>query len=576
MHRIRIASSLAIATAALGVGVWPADAQVVRGTVVEAGTATPIQGAMVILLGDQGQRIRRVLTDESGTFVTQAERPGPHSIRVDRIGYESLTTASFDVPVHGTARRIEVPIRPIELLGLDVEGSRRCAVRAEQGRATARVWEEARKALEAAAWTLSSGRYNYTLLQFERNLAPDGRRQESEKRRFVRSTAQAPYVSAPIGELTDHGFIRENDDGTVTYFAPDAEALLSDPFLDAHCMRLDGVHDGMVALAFEPVAGRRVPDIEGTLWLEAATATLRRLEFRYVNRPDEHRRGSADGQVTFGSLPNGAWVVRDWSMRLPRLGMPANRSRTFILGYVVEGGTVWRVTSPDGTTVLEAATATVSGSVVDSLEDGPVSEGRIRVVDDPEGSGAPFSDDGAFVIAGLPPGPQTLLVHHPSLDTLGLGPASFPVEAKEGQVANVRLRLPAVHDMLLAACTDGDGKRSGAAILGRVVDGGRPAAGAEVRVRLRDSGPVAFSLLPRAAPQRGEEEGPRWSQDPQDEGWVTTTLDERGIFLLCGVSRGARILVAFGLGPAASGEEFVDVGRSDDAFVVTLRIERGR
>jgi hypothetical protein len=576
MHLIRIASSCAIAAAALVLAVRPVAGQVVRGTVVEAGTATPVQGAMVILMGYDGHVVRRVLTDEIGGFITKAERPGPHAIKVDRIGYESVTTASFDVPVAGVVQRVEVPIRPVELLGLDVEGSRRCSVRAEQGRATARVWEEARKALQAAAWTLSSGRYHYTLLQFERRLDPDGHRVVSEKRNFVRSTAQAPYVSAPIEELTDRGFIRENDDGTATYFAPDAEAFLSDAFLDAHCMRLEGVHDGMVALAFQPIGGRRVPDIRGTLWIEAATATLRRLEFQYVNRPDDHERGAADGQVTFGSLPNGAWVVRDWSLRLPMLGRRANRSRTFVLGYLLQGGTVWRVTRPDGTTVLEAVTATASGSVVDSLEGGPVAGGRVRSEDDPESAGVPVGGDGRFILAGLPPGEQTVTVHHPSLDTLGLGPASFPVEVKEGESSSVRLRLPGVREMLLATCAEDEAGSSGAAILGRVVDGAHPAAGAMVRVRLRGSGPAAFSLSPRAAPPRADREGPRWSADPREEGWVTTTLDERGIFLLCGVSRGARLLVQVRLGQAAWGERIVEVGPSEDAIVVTLPIPRGR
>ncbi len=38
-----------------------------------------------------------------------------------------------------------------------VESGRRCEVRPEDGVGTARVWEEARKALEAAAQTLRGG-----------------------------------------------------------------------------------------------------------------------------------------------------------------------------------------------------------------------------------------------------------------------------------------------------------------------------------------------------------------------------------------------------------------------------------
>ena len=576
MLRIRIARTLAIAATALVVGVRPGSGQVVRGTVVEEGSGAPIQGAMVILMGYDGQVVRRVLTDEDGTFVTNATRPGAHTIRVDRIGYESLTTPSFDVPIDGIFQRIEVPIHPVELVGLDVEGSRRCQVRADQGRATARVWEEARKALQAAAWTLSSGGYHYTLLQFERNLDPDGHRIVSEKRSFTRSTAQAPYVSAPIEELTSKGFIRQNEDGTATYFAPDAEAFLSDAFLDAHCMRLQGVRDGMVALAFQPIDGRRLPDIKGTLWIEAGSAALRRLEFQYVNRPQPHDRGTANGHVTFGSLPNGAWVVRDWSLRLPLLGMRADHRRIYVLGYVVQGGTVWRVTRPDGTIVLEAAAATLSGTVVDSLEAGPVAGGRVRSAEDPEGTGIRLGEDGSFLLAGLPPGTQTLEVRHPSLDTLGLGPATFPIDVTEGEVSKARLRLPGVGEMVRAACADDELGRKGAAILGRVVDGAGPAPGAVVRVRLRGSGPVAFSLAARAAPILPDREGPVWSTDPREAGWVTTTLDGRGIFLLCGVSGGARLLVQAALGDGATGQGIVEVRHSDDAIVVTIPIERGR
>lgn len=552
-----------------------AAGQVVRGTVVEAGNATPVQGAMVVLLDFDGRVVGRVLSDDSGAFITRADHPGPHTIRVDRIGYESLTTASFDVPVEGVVQRVEVPIRPVELVGLDVEGSRRCSLPAEQGRATARVWEEARKALQAAAWTLSSGLYHYTLLQFERELDTDGRRVLKERKHFTRSTAQAPWVSESVEELAEHGFIRENDDGTATYFAPDAEAFLSDAFLGTHCMRLESVRDGMVGLAFQPIGGRHVPEIRGTLWLEAATATLRRLDFEYVNRPDRHDRGFAGGQVTFGSLPNGAWVVRDWSMRLPMLGMRPNRSRTFLLGYLVQGGTVWRVMRPDGTIVLEAASATVSGTLVDSLEAGPIAGGRVRSAGDPEASGEAIGEDGTFMLAGLPPGSVSLEVHHPSLDTLGIGPATFPLEAEGGAITAARLRLPGVGERVRAACADDDQEQAGVAVLGRVLDRGRPAAGAVVQVRLRGSGPVAFSLSTRAAPARDEAEGPRWREAPDREGWVTTRLDDRGIFLLCGVSRGARLLVQAGLGGAA-GEETVAVGRADDALVVTLQLQGGR
>ena len=147
-----------------------AAAQTVRGVVAEDGTGTRLAGAMVVLFDFDGEAVDRVLSDAGGGFTMRADHPGRYHVRVDRIGYASLTTDPFDVPVRGTFRRIDVPIRPIRLRGLDVSGSRRCEVRPEEGRVTARVWEEARKALEATAWTQSTGIYRYTLLHFVRDL----------------------------------------------------------------------------------------------------------------------------------------------------------------------------------------------------------------------------------------------------------------------------------------------------------------------------------------------------------------------------------------------------------------------
>jgi hypothetical protein len=78
--------------------------------------------------------------------------------------------------------------------------------------------------------------------------------------------------------------------GSLVGFAPSAlvaQALLSDPFLDAYCFRLanDAPEPGLVGLAFEPVRRRDVADITGTLWLDAADARLRYLEFAYTWAP---------------------------------------------------------------------------------------------------------------------------------------------------------------------------------------------------------------------------------------------------------------------------------------------------
>jgi len=440
MRRALTVCLLAITAAAA-----PVAGQIVRGLVLEEATDFPIQGAMIVLLEPNGQVAQRVLTGDAGQFIVQATHPGTYRIRVDRIGYMSLTTGPFEVPDGGTYQRIAVPVKPVELAGIDVEGSRRCALRPQQGAATARVWEEARKALELAAWTQKSGVYRYTLLHFERTVASDGRKVTRETRSFARGIWQAPYVSRPAPDLVADGFVRRNPDQTYTYFAPDAEAFLSDAFLDSHCMRLDKVEGGLVGLAFEPVRGRRVPDIAGTLWIDQATAALRRLEFSYVNMPGSLSETSSGGEVHFSGLPKGTWIVREWSIRMPLGTVSPNREQVVVTGYTVKGGVVWRVTEPGGQLVMEAETATVSGTVIDSTG-AAVGDAIVELEDSTVRVVAKGED--TFLLTGLPPGLQSFRVRHASLDSLGLGPARFDVFARAGEIASAPLR-----DRATISCT---------------------------------------------------------------------------------------------------------------------------
>ncbi len=545
MRRILCFPVLALAWAAT-----PAAGQIVRGQILEESTDTPIHGAMIVLLDMDGRAARRVLTDGSGGFIIEAPQPGPYRIRIDRIGYENFTTERFDAPVGVTFQRISVPIRPVELAGIAVETSRRCELRNEQGEETARVWDEARKALQAAEWTLSSGVYRYTLLQFERRLASNAHTIVDEDRRFQRGTGQAPYRSLPAQELVEEGFVRQNRDQSFTYYAPDAAAFLSDEFLDTHCMNLEQIQGGLVGLAFQPVQGRRVPDIRGTLWIDAATAALRRLEFSYVNLPLGPSEGRPGGEVRFGGLPNGTWIVREWSIRMPEVTVTPDRRQVSVTGYSVQGGLVWRVTDTSGRTVLEAEAATVSGTVVDSTEAGPVEGAVVRTEDGT--AEAVTGGAGSFFLPGLTPGHHSLEVHHPSLDSLGLGPARFDVAAEAGRITSTRLRLRGIEETLAAACEDTiPTERRTAMLLVRVRRGTAPAAGLPVSVEWIGSDREGFDVSARAAPPLPGGSAPEWQADPRNPRVIGTILDERGIFMLCAVPTRSQVRVQLGQGVTA-------------------------
>ena len=80
-------------------------------------------------------------------------------------------------------------------------------------------------------------------------------------------------------------------------------ALLSDAFLDTHCLSVRDGGDGRIGLMFEPVPDRWVPEIVGVLWLDAETAELDWLEFGYVNLLRTREIGEPGGEVSFARLP---------------------------------------------------------------------------------------------------------------------------------------------------------------------------------------------------------------------------------------------------------------------------------
>ncbi len=239
---------------------------------------------------------------------------------------------------------------------------------------------------------------------------------------------------------------------------------------------------------------------------------------------------------------------------------------------------MWRAVDRTGAIVVEATSATVAGTVVDSLEVGGVAGAVLHTADDEEGGeGVRTRADGSFTIAGLAPGTLVLEAHHPSLDTLGLGPASFPVEAQAGELTTVRLRLPGVGEILAAACGTGTaGDRPDAILLGRALTGNAAASGARVRVRWLGSLRGDLSAATQAAPPRRSGEPPRWSVDPDDARALITTLDERGIFLLCGVPRGSQLVVEAALGTGGWVRRSIALSPADDVVTVTIPIERGR
>ena len=462
------------------------ETQEVRGNVLEGDTGAMIEGAMVLLFDEAGRRVNGVLSGASGFFRVYVPAPGRYRLRVERIGYANTDTEPFDVAAGAIVQRqVTTVVQPIELAQLDITGSNRCQIRPE-GVATAAVWEEVRKALAAATWTAERGMYRFAWVRFERRMAANGQRVLSEQRSANRQFAPQPFVAEDPQRLAEDGFIEMHSDGTWEYLAPDATVLISDPFLDTHCFRLEGLQEeggrGLMGLAFEPVQGRDRSDVRGVLWLEAETARLRSLEYRYVSHPLGLPDNDAGGDLTFAELPNGTWIVKEWRIRMPNILEERDgqgRFRRYVItGYQHTGGIVQRAATASGTVVLDDTQGGITGVATDSIGQ-PLSGIRIWI------AGTELADTtdsgGTFSIAGIGEGTWAVAAATPQLEMIGRV-AELEVEVDQIGMRTVHLELPSVQKVARALCpTPPDGRRS--VLLGRVVAAtGAPASGAVVQV----------------------------------------------------------------------------------------------
>ncbi len=553
----------------------PAPRQPLIGIVVESGSGLPIAGAMAILVGPSGERTDRMLTDAAGRFELVARETGPHTITVERIGYRTLTTPPFEPAAHvGDPMTIPVPVEPVALTGIDVAAGQRCEVRPEEGRATAQVWEEVRKALAAEAFTREAGLYRYDLLRFTRELDRDAEEVISDISQLS-SDRPGAFVSLPIETLARRGFVQAEGDSATTYYAPDAGAMLSDPFLDTHCLGLTEGEDGQIGLTFEPVAGRFVPDIAGVLWLDAETAELRGVSYQYVNLLRSREIGEPGGEVYFARMPDGAWIVRQWWIRMPMLEA-AERGRVRRTGYREEGGITHIIRDAFGRRVLDSRVASLFGVVTDSVGTAPpdpevvvemIANRRVAVT----------VPDGSFVFSDLAQGIHRLRVVSPRARRWGIAVPATEAGARTGEVGYAQLRLPSMDDLLEHSCGGAPRPEGTAAVLARVVAGGGEDA-AQARVGV--SWPAATGFAPGAiaAPLRPGG-GPLATWSIAREGHYTrasTVSDGRGLVLLCDVPQGSRLRFAVratdGGSAPATRTVFVPVGRRSVVATIPLRL----
>jgi hypothetical protein len=219
-----------------------------------------------------------------------------------------------------------------------VKGATPCQVHPESAAETAGLWLDAKAALESVARGAGPAP-RVTLARWRRVLTPE-LRLRFERRDTTRESTWQPFEKVAPGSLERLGYIQRRGDGHV-FYGPDAGLLLSERFLRQHCFsRLAGTggNTGLAGLAFEPLPATGRPDVAGVLWIDPARHELRYAQYAWTNAPEEARAPFAGGRTEFTRLPAGGWIIRAWSMRMPRA--PAGSGFGGSEGYTEVGGEV--------------------------------------------------------------------------------------------------------------------------------------------------------------------------------------------------------------------------------------------
>jgi hypothetical protein len=473
-----------ILTAAIA-GNLPAQTTVV---VRVSADGMPQQGVLVTAVDSTGAFIRSVLTAASGEARLQIA-PGRIRLRAELIGRQATQSDWITVRADSTVlHSLELLAAPVALDAIEVEGEQRCTERPLAGVDVHTVWDEARKALEIERVGRLTTAYRFDIESYTRELDPQARTVMSYESRRQSGIFSNPFRSLPPAQLASDGYHRRTTADDVLY-APTPDVLLSDAFLDSHCFNLTrdvANRPGQIGLAFEPLPGPNA-DVTGVLWLHDESAELRELEYRYERLPRGLPAGPYGGRASFQRLPNGGWIVRDWRIRSPIVGVSEQRvlgerrEVEQLIGLYEEGAEVVRVSTQAGTVIEDRERATLAGRVAEDSRGSAVDGARVRLL----GTELNGSTDasGNFRIAGVPEGTYRVVIDHPRLDEAGFVPDTLTVDLTNGETAALSATLPSLDAFL--ADQRGPAWQDSLAALGRLL--GRPDLGVTVQASAEPS-----------------------------------------------------------------------------------------
>ena len=517
------------------------SAQVVRGHVVDSTSGLPVGRGFVVLLDQAGNEVARSLSSDDGRFSLNAPSGGEYQLRSERIGFGASVSEPVVLTTSQTLEvRLSVTALPVRLAALVVPGRNRCSTNPEQGASTVLIWEEVRKALAAAVWAEEQEIFHYRMYNYRRELNARRSDRITETGATRSGLTDPPFRSVPVDQLAEEGYIVERSDG-IWYRLPDAYVLMDQQFLGTHCfhvVRGEEERAGQVGLGFEPMSDRRLPDVEGTLWLDETSSELRELEVQHTRVRYNIRDRRIGGTVRFMMLPSGAWIVREWQVRTPAISVTQDprevRGYTSeVEGFTDTGGEIYQVSSRDGTIVFEAPLSTISGIVYDSTSATHLQGAFVSV------AGTNFralTDATGRFDFGVPlAGEYSLALEHPRLDSVAAPQQLESIKLSRGADTEVVFAIPHVRTVMGQICGAAAELGNNRFIFGvvRNAGSGEAAKGARVVASWQ-----TFDL-PTQLSSGGSETSGRQTvvRDLREE----VRTDDSGFFVICGVPVGRAV-----------------------------------
>jgi hypothetical protein len=316
-----------------------ASAQEIRGRLLMPDSTSGASGVVLTAMNAANVTVARSLSGTAGAFLLRLPSAGRYEIRAVRIGY--VPTVVFSGSIGEGQSLLLDPVlnwQPIVLTTMDARATNECGLRAAEGAQLVQLWEQARAALSATHLSSNAAPLWGHVVRIDGSVDPNGRRlvmDSTSLRELALDLLRFPrFDSSGTARL-----VRSADEGGFEYDVPSVELLVSDPFIASHCFGIatpPKTHPSWIGVTFRPQQTREDQvDIRGVLWLERASAELRRLEYQYVNIPiqkievcDSTARvggrimcgmvssgDDASGTVDYQRLVSGEWIAQQWTVR---------------------------------------------------------------------------------------------------------------------------------------------------------------------------------------------------------------------------------------------------------------------